>query len=100
MLIYNGRVPEEILSENSRLHINRQSRRSAVGMDWDGRVLFLVTDRELSFHELGFLAGAMGFRHCLSLDGGASSQMSVLSRDTLTVPGLDKIPVGIGILRR
>jgi hypothetical protein len=100
MLIYNGRVPEEILSENSRLHINRQSRRSAVGMDWDGRVLFLVTDRELSFHELGFLAGAMGFRHCLSLDGGGSSQMSVLSRDTLTVPGLDKIPVGIGILRR
>ena len=100
MLIYDGRIPGEVMSENSALHIHRLSRRSALGEDWEGRILFLITGSEVSFRELGFLAGAMGFRHCLSLDGGGSSQLCVLSKDTVEVRGMDKIPVGIGIARK
>ncbi len=100
MIIFNGEIPKDIRIEDKKIHINRKSRRSCIGEDWDGNILFFISVREVSFFELGFIAGALGFKNCLALDGGASSQMCLLSSDTLNLPGMDKIPFGIGIMRK
>jgi hypothetical protein len=101
MLIYSGKIPAHLKEEaKTRLHIHRRHRRAAVGQDWDGNIVFLITDKPLSFFELAFLCGGLGFMHCLSLDGGGSSQMAVFSQKTIVVPGYDTVPFGIGIYNR
>jgi len=72
------------------------TRRSAVGVDGDGRIILVVTARGVvSGPELGrWLAasaqtGGFGLEQALNLDGGGSSQMYVT--DGLDVPGLTSV---------
>jgi uncharacterized protein YigE (DUF2233 family) len=101
MLIYKGRIPDLLKKENRRkLNIRTRHRRAGIGTGWDGRILWLMTDGKISFFETAFLCGALGFRDCLSLDGGGSCQMAVFAEDTLRVPGTDRIPIAIGIFEK
>jgi len=101
MLLYEGRIPEEVRDAlNGKLDILARHRRSAVGEDWEGRFCLIAAGRGLSFQEMGFLAGALGLRHCLALDGGSSTQLCARSGNLTLVPGLDKVPIGLGVFRK
>lgn len=101
MLVFNGRIPDHLKKEDKdKLHIHRRHRCSAVGEDWKGNIVFVITAREASYHEMAFLSGALGLKTCLSLDGGASSQMAVLANPPALFPGLDAVPIGLGAWKK
>ncbi|MFH0919067.1 MAG: phosphodiester glycosidase family protein [Fibrobacterota bacterium] len=101
MLLFEGRIPEEVRDPlNGKLEILRRHRRSAVGEDREGRLCFIASGQGVSFQEMGFIAGALGLKHCLALDGGSSTQMCAGSGALSILPGLDRVPVGLGVFRK
>ena len=80
------------------------ARRTVVGEDARGHLLFAVTDTltgGLSFSELATLLAALGWQQAVCLDGGASAQLSLeteLLRSDVT--GVDPVPVIIGLRLR
>jgi uncharacterized protein YigE (DUF2233 family) len=101
MLVFNGRIPDVLKKEDKdKLHIHRRHRCSAVGTDWNGNIVFVITALEASYFEMAFLSGALGLKTCLALDGGASSQMAVLTNPPALFPGLDAVPMGLGAWKK
>jgi len=80
----------------------RVDRRASVCVDWDGRVVFAVTDtllNGLSFSEMAHLMardvgrGGLGCRNGMNLDGGTSAQLWVDGHPEAWVPGYTEVPV-------
>ena len=106
-LIKDGEILESVNgkpSRRDRFDSDVAARRTVVGEDGQGHLLFAVTDTltgGLSFSELATLLGALGWQQAVCLDGGASSQLSLeteLLRSDVT--GVDPVPVIIGLRLR
>jgi len=101
MLLAEGKIPEAVqVGASQKLNVTVRERRSAVGVDRQGAIYFLVTFQGMSFTELSLLSGLLGFKDCLSMDGGASAQLAAFGRDTVDVSGYDEVPIGIGAFVR
>lgn len=70
------------------------ARRSAVGIDAQGRLLFAVADRAITFEQwAATLHDDLGCIDALNLDGGPSTQLSVHGPTDVAVAGGWKVPV-------
>jgi exopolysaccharide biosynthesis protein len=91
-LVVNGRVTD--LKPQT-------ARRSALGIQRDGRVILAVSDGVLSFDEWAALWASkdgLNCRDALNLDGGGSTQISlVTSRRSLEISGSWPVPDAVAI---
>ena len=87
----------------------RVDRRASVCVDWDGRVVFAITDtllNGLSFSEMAHLMardlgrGGLGCRTGMNLDGGTSAQLWVAEHPDAWVPGYTEVPVVLLVIPR
>ncbi len=83
------------------------SAKSAVGIDRKGNLVLLVSEGILEINELAKILatpekrGGVGLPHALNLDGGSSTQFFARVGDwKLNLPGVSKVPVGLGVFRR
>lgn len=91
--------------------LNKLSRRSGIGLDYENNVIIYATDTifdGLSFNELRaiFKLKDINLKNVLSLDGGKSTQLylnlnnykiyNFRSTQIINIPGYEDIPVGIG----
>ena len=106
-LIRDGEILDSVRGTSprrDRFDSDVAARRTVVGEDDKGHLLFAVTDTltgGLSFSELATLLGALGWKQAVCLDGGASAQLSLeteLLRSDVT--GVDPVPVIIGLRLR
>jgi len=95
MLVVNGRRVPPI--EDGE----RRNRRSFVAIDDQGRVLLGVTlMAQWTLNDLAdFLAAspALGIRHALNLDGGASAGLWLRGRDDLSMNSFEPVPAVIAV---
>ena len=77
------------------------ARRSAVAVTHENKILLLATDVQLAgltIQQLATVLAALGARHALALDGGASTQLYVAHGGVETdVAGWDPVPVALGV---
>lgn len=77
--------------------VHELSRRTAVCVDWDGQVVFAVTDTPLNgltLNELATVMGGLGCEDAMGLDGGSSTALYVRAGDrSATVDARDGVPV-------
>lgn len=97
-LIVNGRPPK--LKKEA-------SAKSAIGIDPQGRVLLIATSGPVEIGTLAnFLArskkeGGLGLTQALNLDGGSSTQFFLKTADKeVYLPGMTRVPVGLGIFSK
>ena len=81
--------------------VHELARRTAVCVDRDGAVLFVVTDsltNGLTLNELATVLGGLGCVDAMGLDGGSSTALVVNSGlEQILVPSRDGVPVAIGV---
>ncbi|MDX1387381.1 MAG: phosphodiester glycosidase family protein [bacterium] len=94
-LVVAGRSPK--LKEKS-------SPKSAIGIDAKGRVLLLVSQENVEINSFARILatplkeGGLGLKHALNLDGGSSTQFYLKAGSKeVWLPGLSKVPVGLGV---
>lgn len=97
-LVISGKVP--------RLK-NKSSPKSAVGIDRQGKLILIATEGSLPIQDLANILakpsskGGVGLKNVLNLDGGSSSQLYVKVGDfEKNLPGLVKVPVGLGVFSK
>ena len=102
-LLRHGQVVPQVRNRapDSPFQSDVAARRTVVGEDGRGNLLFAVTDTltgGLSFNETATLLAALGWKDALCLDGGGSSQLSLrLKNARLDVPGMDPVPVKVAL---
>jgi len=94
-LVVNGSVPK-LKPQNSRA--------SAVGINTEGYVFFVLANRPISierfadFFQRPEAEGGLATPWALNLDGGSSSQISIQTEKfNLHLPSLISVPVGLGV---
>jgi uncharacterized protein YigE (DUF2233 family) len=111
---YKG-LCEQAVQSGPRLAVNGQmppikdevSRKSAVGINWQGEIVIVASGQAIGIHKLAqiFLTpenqGGLDCPDALNLDGGASSQFYMNAPGLkLTLPGFSAVPVGLGVFAK
>lgn len=98
VLMHNGQVYRYVSEGKNSSEV---ARRSAVAVTHENKILLLATDVQLAgltIQQLATVLAALGARHALALDGGASTQLYVahggVEKD---VAGWDPVPVALGV---
>lgn len=97
-LVVNG-VPSVLKEESTR--------KTAVGINGKGELVFVVTEERLPIRKLATLftspesQGGLGCANALNFDGGSSSEMAVkINTFTLNVESFINFPVGFGVFEK
>lgn len=98
-LLANGVTPPKIK--------NQLSRKTAIGINRDGMVLFIVTKDYMSTLDFAKILakpekqGGLGCVHALNLDGGSSTQAYArVGGFEFNLPTFAKVPVFLGVFKR
>ncbi len=98
VLMRDGQVYEYISEGQNTSEV---ARRSAVAVTHQNKILLLATDVQLgglTIQQLTTVLAALGARHALALDGGASTQLfGAHDGYEKDVPGWDPVPVALGV---
>jgi uncharacterized protein YigE (DUF2233 family) len=80
MLMYNGDINRAFQPNSPNLHF-----RNAVGLTEDDRVVFVISEQQVCFHDLTvFMREALGCIHALYLDGSVSRMyLPAINKQTL-----------------
>lgn len=83
------------------------SPKSAVGIDRQGHLVFVVSEGSVEINRLAALLakkekdGGVGLQNALNLDGGSSTQFFAKAGDlTLSIPGIARVPIALGLFRK
>lgn len=86
---------------------NKNSPKSVVGIDRQGRVLLIASEGSLEIHQLAELLakptaqGGLGLSSALNLDGGSSTQFYLnAGGKSVYQPGLTGVPIALGVFNR
>lgn len=97
-LVTNGQIPQ--LKDES-------SRKTAIGITSDGKVVIVATDGRLPIKKLASLfqkseaQGGLGCPNAINMDGGTSTQIYAnTSGFTLDIPSFIGVPVGLAVFRK
>ncbi|MFO1463478.1 MAG: phosphodiester glycosidase family protein [bacterium] len=97
-LVVGGRAPK--LKEEF-------SPKSAIGVDRQGHLVFVVTQGSIEINQLAQLLakkekdGGVGLANALNLDGGSSAQFFAKVGDLdLSIPGFATVPIALGLFRK
>ncbi|HCU25893.1 MAG TPA: hypothetical protein DF383_12820 [Deltaproteobacteria bacterium] len=83
------------------------SAKSAVGIDRQGKVVFIASEGRIEINRLAALLakkeqdGGVGLRDALNLDGGSSTQLFARAGNLdLWISGFSDVPIALGVVRK
>ncbi len=86
---------------------SENSAKSAVGLNRQGYLFLIATDGPIEINQLAQILarpesqGGIGLTQALNLDGGSSAQFFLKTKEKkLSLPGLVKVPVALGVFPR
>lgn len=96
--------PRLVISGITPILKEETSRKTAVGINKRGEVIFVVSEQSIPIRELAAMfrrpenENGLDCVNAINMDGGSSSQLYVKAKDfTLSVPSFVNVPVGLGI---